>query len=126
MQNAKRAQQRLIDRGYAIAADGNFGPASFAALMAYVAMGAPVTQLRTDLGAAAAKHFGGAGIDTPLRVAHALAQQSVETGGFARLVESLNYSVAGLRSTFSKARINDADCERLGRQPGAPPLSAAV
>jgi len=125
MENATRAQQRLVDKGYAIAVDGDFGGNSFAALMGYIA-GAPVTPLRTALGKAAAKYFPGVGLTTALRIAHALAQQSVETGGFAKLVESLNYSVSGLRGTFSKARISDADCNRLGRKPGAPPLSAAV
>jgi len=126
MENAKRAQQRLKDKGYAIAVDGDFGGKSFAVLMSFVGQQSAVNQLRTDLGKAAAKYFPGIGVDTPLRVAHALAQQSVETGGFSKMVESLNYSVEGLRKTFSKARISDADCQRLGRKPGAPPLSPAV
>ena len=125
MENAQRAQQRLKDKGYSIAVDGDFGPASYAALMSFVG-NQPVNQLRTDLGKAAAKYFPTAGIDTPLRVAHALAQQSVETGGFAKMVESLNYSQAGLRATFSSKRISDADCQRLGRKPGAGPLSQAA
>jgi len=120
MENAKRAQQRLKDKGYAIAVDGNFGPGSFAALMSFVGQQKVVNSLRTELGKGAAKHFPGAGIDTPLRVAHALAQQSVETGGFSKMVESLDYSVDGLRKTFGKHRISDADCQRLGRKPGSP------
>jgi putative chitinase len=126
MENAKRAQQRLVAKGYAVGVDGDFGPASYAALMSYVGNQAAVNELRSDLGKAAAKHFPGSGLNTPLRIAHALAQQSVETGGFSKLVENLNYSVAGLRATFKKHRISDADCQRLGRKPGAAPLSPAV
>ena len=126
VENAQRAQQRLVAKGYAIQVDGDFGPASYAALMSYVGQQSQVNQLRSDLGKAAAKYFPASGIDTPLRLAHALAQQSVETGGFSKMVESLNYAVAGLRGTFSKARISDADCNRLGRKPGAPPLPPAV
>lgn len=122
MQNAQRGQQRLVQRGYQLEVDGDFGEASFAALMAYVAGKAPVTLLRQQLGRAAATHFPDADIDRPIRIAHALAQQSVETGGFSRMVESLNYSVKGLRGTFSQARISDADCQRLGRKDGEPAL----
>lgn len=120
MENAARAQQRLKDKGYPIAVDGNFGGKSYAALMSFVGNQTAVDDLRTNLGKAAAKHFPDAGINTPLRVAHALAQQSVETGGFSKMVESLNYSVDGLRKTFGQHRISDADCQRLGRKPGAP------
>ncbi len=126
MDNAARAQQRLVSKGYAIAVDGDFGGKSYAALMSFVGGQPQVNQLRTDLGKAAAKHFPGVGLDTPLRVAHALAQQSVETGGFSKMVESLNYSQAGLRATFSSKRISDADCQRLGRKPGGAALSPAV
>lgn len=125
MENAKRAQQRLVAKGYAIGVDGDFGGKSFAALMSFVG-GGPLTDLRTALGKAAAKHFPEADITTPLRIAHALAQQSVEAAGFSRLVENLNYSVAGLRATFSKKRISDADCERLGRKPGRPADQEAI
>ncbi|MEA3042086.1 MAG: putative chitinase [Sphingomonadales bacterium] len=126
MENAQRAQQRLVAKGYAIKVDGDFGPASYAALLSFVGQQAQVNQLRSDLGKAMAKYFPGVGLDTPLRVAHALAQQSVETGGFSKLVENLNYSVAGLLSTFGTARISEADCQRLGRQAGAPALSPAA
>ena len=123
MENAERAQKRLVQQGYQIEVDGDFGAASFAALMSFVAGKVPVTLLRQELGRAAASHFPTVGIGTAIRVAHALAQQSVETGGFSKLVESLNYSVAGLRATFSKSRISDSDCKRLGRKPGQPALS---
>jgi putative chitinase len=126
MENAKRAQQRLIAKGYAIEADGDFGGHSFAALMSHVGGRPSVGPLQEKLGAAAAKYFPTVGLTTPLRIAHALAQQSVETGGFGKLVESLNYSVAGLRGTFGKARISDGDCQSLGRKAGGAPLSATV
>jgi putative chitinase len=126
MENALRAQQRLAAKGYPIAVDGDFGPNSYAALMSFVGAQAGVNQLRSDLAKAAAKYFPTAGIETPLRIAHALAQQSVETAGFSKLVENLNYAVAGLRGTFSTKRISDADCQRLGRKAGAGALSAAV
>lgn len=125
MENAKRAQERLIAKGYPIVADGDFGKRSFAALMCHIGSRPQIGDLQLKLGEAAAKHFPSADITTALRVAHALAQQSVETGGFGRLVESLNYSVTGLRATFLKKRISDADCQRLGRKPGEGPLSAA-
>lgn len=116
MDNTTRAQQRLVDRGLNLEVDGDFGAASYAALMTFIAGKTAPTLLRQELGRAAAKHFPGADITTPLRVAHALAQQSVETGGFARVVESLNYSPDGLRKTFGAKRIAPADCDRLGRK----------
>jgi putative chitinase len=56
-----------------------------------------------------------AGITTPPRASHFLARVMVETGGLKAIEESLNYSVAGLRSTFGAHRITDAQCKVLGR-----------
>ncbi len=67
-----------------------------------------------------------AGISTPRRVQHFFAEMGVETGGLSSISESLNYSVDGLRNTFSKARISDADCQRLGRSPGHPAEQEAI
>lgn len=63
------------------------------------------------LQAAAAKH----GLTDRLVLAHWLGQMHVESGGYARLSESLNYSTTRLRSLFGRHRISDADCLRLGR-----------
>ena len=125
MENALRAQQRLRDRGYDLVVDGDFGARSYAALISHVGKRPVVSQLRTDLGKAAARYFPGAQITTPLRLAHALAQQSVETTGFSSLVENLNYSIEGLKGTFSRTRISAADCDRLGRRAGEGALSPA-
>lgn len=66
---------------------------------------------------AACAHWG---IDTPEEQARFLAQITVETANFRKLVESMNYSAEGLRVTFSKARISDADCLALGRTDAHP------
>lgn len=57
-------------------------------------------------------------IDNDRELAHFLAQLHHESNGFKRVVESLNYSVEGLLSTFSRARISAEDCARFGRKPG--------
>lgn len=57
------------------------------------------------------------GINTPQRVAHFIAQIYVESAGFTRLTESLNYSPTGLMNTFGR-RITPAQAHAWGRQPG--------
>ncbi|BFI57330.1 hypothetical protein KD4_12750 [Yersinia pseudotuberculosis] len=57
------------------------------------------------------------GIDTPRRQAAFIAQIGHESGDFKALVESFNYSVVGLKTTFS-SRLTAGQCEMLGRQPG--------
>lgn len=57
-------------------------------------------------------------VNTPKRIALFLAHASVETGGFRRLDENLNYSVTGLLKTFGRHRISKADAERFGRRKG--------
>ncbi len=123
MENAERAQQRLKDRGYSLAVDGVFGPVSMATLMSFVGHRSTVSTLRIALGKAADREFPKVGITTPLRIAHALAQQSTETGGFSKMVESMNYSVRGLLLVFSRSRISRADAEKFGRKPGEGALS---
>lgn len=61
------------------------------------------------------------GINTPLREAHFIAQIGTESNGWRSVVESLNYSVAGL-AIFGD-RITAAQRERLGRKPGELALS---
>ena len=120
--DARRAQTRLVAAGFAIGIDGDFGGKSYAALMSYAGRRTDVDPLRTALGKAAARYFPGVKISSSLRIAHALAQQCVETGRFSTLVESLNYSEAGLLATFSRSRISAADCARLGRKAAEGPL----
>lgn len=55
------------------------------------------------------------GIAAPRQVAAFLANAAHETGGFERLVESLNYSVEGLLKTFGRHRIGEEQAARLGR-----------
>lgn len=55
-----------------------------------------------------------------------LGQMWVESAGFSTMVESLNYSVEGLRATFGRHRISDAECERYGRKPGRPADQKAI
>lgn len=47
-------------------------------------------------------------------------------GGYATLVENLNYSVEGLRETFGRHRISDAECQAYGRAPGRPANQKAI
>lgn len=66
------------------------------------------------LEAAAAK----SGIADRLALAHWLGQMHVESAGFSKMTESLNYSVEGLLRTFGRHRISAPDCDRFGRKPG--------
>jgi putative chitinase len=56
-------------------------------------------------------------INTPLRLAHFLAQCSHESGNFKFVKENLNYSAQGLRNTFPKYFPNDAIARQYERQP---------
>lgn len=55
------------------------------------------------------------GIDTVREVASFLANIAVESCDLTQLSESLNYSVEGLRKTFGRHRITDAQCRLYGR-----------
>lgn len=44
-----------------------------------------------------------------------LGQIHVESGGFERVVESLNYKASALKALFGRHRISLADCDRFGR-----------
>lgn len=63
------------------------------------------------------------GINTPMREAHFLAQIGTESNGWRSVVESLNYSVAGL--LIFRDRLTAAQREKLGRKPGELALSPA-
>jgi len=95
MFDARPLQGRLNARGYALAVDGDPGPKTFAALFAFVGR-AKVTPPIVELGAAAARWFPDAGLTSSIRIAHALAQWAVETGGFSRFEENLSYSAERL------------------------------
>lgn len=56
-------------------------------------------------------------INTALRLAAFLAHTGHESGGFSRLVESLNYTPEALMSVFGSKRITREQAERYGRMP---------
>lgn len=57
------------------------------------------------------------GINTPLRLAHFLAQCGHESGGFRATKENLNYSAKGLVGTFKKYFPTEAVAKLYERQP---------
>ena len=56
-------------------------------------------------------------INTPLRLAHFLAQCGHESGGFKATQENLNYSAKGLNGIFKKYFPTEADAKAYERQP---------
>jgi putative chitinase len=74
-------QQSLIGLGHEVDEDGEAGEQTWQALVAEVGRNLP------GLGVALAEEMEPAGIDTPLRVAHFLAQAAHESDGFNALVE---------------------------------------
>lgn len=81
------AQAVIAQQHLGVTPDGLFGRLSYAALFA--AMGAH--DKAAALGLGAARYFPTYRIDTPLRIAHWLAQFGAESGGFNSFEENLNY-----------------------------------
>lgn len=98
--------------------DGQLGARTYAALMAHVG-NTTMGEMHLDLGRAALKHFPGAAIVTPMRLAHTLAQSSVETGGFTRLVENLNYTAERIRAVWPSRFATVAAAAPFARNPEA-------
>lgn len=65
------------------------------------------------------------GLGTPHRLAAFLAQTGHESADFTKLVESLDYSCAGLRATFP-SRCPQWLADRIGRKPGRPADQVAI
>jgi putative chitinase len=93
--------------------DGQAGPRTYQALAGYMSDG----RAPPGTGALIAQYASEGGLTTRLRLIHFFAQVSHESG-FRPVAENLNYSVAGLKQTFSAARISRPQCEALGRAPG--------
>lgn len=66
------------------------------------------------------------GITTPLRQAHFVAQIAVESNGFTRVRENLNYSQEGLLDTFGRHRISYDDAMAYGRSASRPANPEAI
>lgn len=88
-----RLQARL-----GVGVDGAIGPVTYAALFTRLA-GKPISNAAA-FGYGAAKHFAAYEINTPLRLAHFMAQIHVESAGFTRLTENLNYSAKRLTQVW--------------------------
>lgn len=87
MFDAHVTQSALVAKGYPLAVDGHAGPLTFAALLCRAELVMHATPLVTALGAELAVQLDAAGINTPLRVRHFLAQAACETAGFTRMRE---------------------------------------
>lgn len=66
------------------------------------------------------------GIEKPVDQAMFIAQIGHESQGYQKLVESLNYSVEGLLSTFSRRRISAEMAAALGRTAARPANQPAI
>lgn len=115
-------QQNLKAKGFDPGIiDGVLGKNTYGALAAYISDG----RAPNGTGDLLALHLRGGDIVNRLRIIHFFAQVTHESG-FRPTEENLNYSVAGLKATFSRYRISNAQCEALGRAPGRPANKEAI
>lgn len=85
MFDPRRAQQRLADRGYAVAVDGIFGPRSFAAAYRFMSRDKIGDDVALARGRAATEWFPKADLlASGARLAHFFGQTCVESMGFTR------------------------------------------
>lgn len=101
--------------------DGALGARTYQAFADYL-NGKPTPKGAGDL---LALNLASGEITLRLRLIHFFAQVTHESG-FKPALENLNYSPAGLKSTFSRQRISAADCDRLGRASGHPADQEAI
>lgn len=110
-------QAKLAHAGYDPGAqDGALGPKSYAALFSFMAK-RDLGDRGKALGLGAAHHFPAFDITTPLRIAHFLAQFSVETQSFARFEENLNYSAQRLCIVWPRRFPNIAAAQPFAGNP---------
>ncbi len=84
--DVRALQSRLATQGYAGHVDGQLGPMTYAALLAFAAR-RPLGPLGQALGLAMVASFPGAGVATDLQRLHWIAQACHETEGFRFLTE---------------------------------------
>jgi putative chitinase len=114
-------QQNLIDKGYDVGiVDGKLGALTFQGLAEFVTSNVAPDGTGDLLALVLPR-----AMSQRLEYIHFFAQVAHESG-FKPQSENLNYSAAGLRATFSKARISDAQCQQFGRSASHPADKVAI